>query len=206
MASAKLTTSVRDTLVSRILKYRFSGEVAQLIADRADFANACYEAVYDEPTRKKMASLPKGWLPTDDDLFLRFGAETERVCFNGDGLYGDLSATLEKHPEQVRRPILTKHQNGVVQVFDAGSPIETAFAQLQDRKAALHDRVKDAAAQIRSVVNSVTTTGKLREVWPESAAFLEDFEDVKLNLPMVQVRELNALLDLPVEAEGPANV
>lgn len=202
MASAKLTTTVRDTITSRILRYRFGGDVAQLIADRKAFAESCYDAVYDESTRKKIRSLPKGWLPTDSYMLLRFGTEMDRIHFNGHGNLSGLWALVEKAADELHRPLLAKHtRNAVVAIFDADTEVAAQHAVLLDRRTELCRRVKEAEGQIRSVVNSVTTTGKLREVWPEIGSFLDDFEDVKLSLPAVPVKELNAILDLPVETQ-----
>lgn len=200
MASAKLTTTIRTKIVNRILSHRFGGEIAALIADRAAFAQRCYEDVYDASARRKMDALPRGWLPTDDDITLSFAGSVDRVQFSG-AIYGELNGLAPERTDALRLPVASTHLHNVAQVYEAGEQRAIEHALLVTRRQNLTQAVVDARRQVEAVVNTATTTGKLREIWPESAAFLEDFEDVKLSLPAVPVKTLNEMLDLPVAGE-----
>lgn len=204
MASAKLTTTVRDQIVARLLRHRFSGEAAQLIADRAAFAERVYDAVFAKAQRDRMNALPKGWLPTTSQVTISFGGtgrDSYASLYLSGRDYGVLDSMLDTKPDTIERPVPSIQQQGCLKAFEPTDALSVEHESLCDRAASLKSAIAEARSSIGAVVNSVTTTGKLREAWPEIGTFLDDFEEVKLSLPAVPTRELNALLDLPVDGQ-----
>lgn len=67
---AKLTNWMREAIVNAVVAHRFHDQAVALVAERAAHALRVYDEVYPDATYKRMAALPKGWLP-DVELMLR---------------------------------------------------------------------------------------------------------------------------------------
>ena len=62
------------------------------------------------------------------------------------------------------------------------------------------DRLEESIkANVRACVNSVTTTKKLLEIWPEASELLPSGTGQKANLPAIQTDQLNTMIGLPSE-------
>lgn len=194
--SVRFTSSIRDSIVSAMLRHAFEDEAKALVKRRADLALAVYEDVYSEADRKKMAALPDGWLPSAESISARFGGSYESLRFSG-ALYGDL-ANLAGDVEPLHRRIKETHRHGCSKNFDGSHPIAERHLELDGIQRELLDRVRSAKRQAISVVSSVSTIGRLKEVWPETAPFLARYEKKPPSLPAIPRDDLNHAFRLPV--------
>lgn len=82
----------------------------------------------------------------------------------------------------------------------ADNPLVQRFYDLEARKEALNAKRADLRAQVRAILNSVTTVKALLKAWPEAKELLpENLEEAKAQLPALVVADLNAMIGLPTE-------
>lgn len=196
----KITKFQREQITRDVLKHRF-GEAAQaLVNDRAAFALAIYNDVYSVADRRKIKSLPGGWLCSENGITAQFGASSrdyEDVPFNG-AVYGSIAKMLPERLEAVNKLMAYSHRNGCAKVYEADHAFCETYQSLKSRKADLEREVDAAERQTESAIASVTTFGRLVEIWPEIAPFAERYDNEPAPLPALPTAKLNTLLRLPV--------
>jgi hypothetical protein len=200
MASIRLTTEIREEITVAMLRHKFSAELAELVADRAAFALAVYNDLYKPADRKRIADMPKDWLPTSSDIKYRCGHSYESTPFDG-RFYGGLNSSLPKAKEAakaIHMSFASKHVRTCVSSYDANHKLSIRHTELQARFKDISDRHSTAKSQVKAALARASTTGRLIELWPEVAPFCKPYEAAAPSLPMIRTAALNAMLDLPV--------
>ena len=195
MASERLTTYMRERIVKDMLAYRFKDEIAALAAERGAFALSVYEDIYSATDRRKMAALPKGWLPTVNKIGASFGttgSRYEELPFSGNCL-GELYTSL---PE-VSRPVTDNNRYSCSKSYDGAHPLSARFHELDGKRVSLLEKFKLAKRQAEVAIAAASTTGRLKALWPEVAPFIAHFEKEPPNLPALPVANLNEMFRLP---------
>lgn len=199
MPSVKLNNNLRASLCNALLCHRFSTEFTGLMKERADLAHALWLDLYKPSERATIESLPAGWLPEEANISVRFGPfGFERLFFSGDPC--DLRFLLPggKAPEVVKRRMATRHK-GCAKVYDVGHKLQVRHEALKSAERDFNERFKTARREIDAVIGSITTTGRLKEVWPEAAPFVAPIEKSAPALPAPPIADLNKTLGLPVK-------
>jgi hypothetical protein len=178
--SLKLTQSLRDHIQGAILTNRFSSDEKALEKRQGDLARIIYEDVFDQKTRKKMASLPEGWLSTEDYVRVEIAGQVKSL----------------RLPKPCRFPF--NKRSNVLRVYDARHPIASEYQQYRNDRDDLQKSRTGLAAKLSAVLGSATTVKKLVELWPEAEPFVPK-EPVKASLPAINFSDLNKSLRLPVE-------
>ena len=182
VASYRLTNYDRDKILSRALDAGFEKEAAVLAKRETAIATRCYNAVFSAETRKKIAAVPDGWLPT-----------LERLSFNVGGLH-----ICFKVSELFRVPD-DKRCDRLGTIKDQAT-IDAVNQYLADKKDHT-DRYSRARTQAKAILWSVTTAKKLVEVWPESKPFLQGIGvAAEAKVPAAQITALNKMLGLQAAA------
>lgn len=79
-------------------------------------------------------------------------------------------------------------------------PLVVEFDRLIGVEQDIDKRIEDIRSQVRASLSKFTTVKKLLESWPEVKELLPDqLEEVRPQLPAIQVADLNALIGLPSE-------
>lgn len=199
MPSVRLNTDLRDRLCNALLVHRFSKEFVGLMKDRAALANAIWLDLYKPSERATIESLPAGWMPECPDISVRFGPYGyERLYFNGDTQELRFLLPNGKAPEAVMMRMAAKHK-GCAKVYDTGHKLQVRHAALKDAEKDFHARFKSAQREIAAVIGSVSTTARLKEIWPEAAPFVAPIEKSAPALPAPPIADLNKTLGLPVK-------
>lgn len=204
MSTIRINAELRDGIIANALLQRFAAdrlqiaeqdEKVRLLTKERDQAG--YEAAFSEVDRKRLSAAPQGWFPkstsvkvavedTNEVLEIKF-AEPQRVPYEvHDNRHSTHIASIIKpdHPYMAARNA----------VRDAKAIKEAMDKDLQERERALR-------AKVKAVVESVTTVGRLVEVWPEVQDFLpEVMAGPKGNLPATLISDLNAELGLTQKA------
>ena len=199
MASIRLTTFMRENILKDALAYRFNDDIAALAAERAAFAQALYEDIYSEADRKKMASLPKGWLPEVNQVgadFSTSGQRNEVIPFNGH-MHGPLYVSSEP----VKRRVIERDRYSISKSYEGSHPLAIRYGELYAKEAGLTEAYRAAKNQAHAALAEGSTTGKLKQLWPEIAPFVARFEKEDARLPVVPLANLNEMFRLPVAAE-----
>ena len=84
-------------------------------------------------------------------------------------------------------------------MLPADHPLTVEFESLEAERNRLSDRRDKLKYEVRAIVNSVTTVGRLTAVWPESVELLPPAAAPKARLPAVQIAAINAAIGLPSE-------
>lgn len=203
MSSVRLTNDIRDGVLHRLLLRRFGDQVVELLERQTVLGALVYEAVYDQKARRLMASLPEGWLPSEDELKIKFGSDITHVYWHP---RFDIE-TRRLIPDKYRqvgpshRLVSYAHCSGVAYDFHALHALSVEHHSIQSGMALLKEAVSEVRGRTRSALNTATTVGKLKELWPELEPFLRGYERVEeggRRVPSIPVADLNKALDLPV--------
>lgn len=191
------TKDIRDQSVLDLLRYSFKERVEALYAERAALAQAIYEDTFSAETRKKMQSLPDGWLPEVNSINARLGSDYSSFEFSG-GLYGEINRIAKVGKDQTRR-IPIKLKGGCVASYDATHKLALEHERLNNLRKVLWEEIETAKRAANTAVNAVSTVKRLIEVWPEVDPFASKHSTEKPQLPAVPTAHLNKILGLPVE-------
>lgn len=199
MATTKLTNWMREAIVKAVVQHRFAEPATDIVKRRAALAAKVYDDLYSAADQKKMAALPRGWLPEDSDLHVRFGVGShDHLSFNG-ATYGSVSQVLPNALETVKRRVLADHVRGCVKTYDGAHPMTVEYDAINADQKALAAEIDAAKKQATAAVASASTTKRLTDLWPEIAPFVAKYEDASPPaLPALPTDQLNALFKLPV--------
>lgn len=195
----------RKHLLDDLLLHRFTEEAKDLVRARAAFAEAVYLDVFSIRDREKMMSVPKGWLPQTERIYVKFGegqSNYHGLYFSGLGAMNtDIIGVLpyDWRTEQERRFTIPYDQkDGCSKVYDVGHPLARQMEDLSATSADLKKLIADTKQQVSASLSTFTTFGKLVEEWPEVEPFLKGIAEVPRNLPALPRKKLNQTLGLPV--------
>lgn len=190
----KLTNWHRDAIVREAVEKSF----AQRFADRAQaedvLAREAYGFVIPPHEQRLAAKLPENWLRRD--ACLRFNVEGQRIELDvlGGGL---LVPYLPKGKEGGSPYGYNCNTLGAIPAGDLCDRIQAHALAGEKLKA---DR-KAANSAVKAMVYSVTTIGKLREIWPEGEPFYGSIQsNAPTTLPAIQAAKVNSMLGLPLAA------
>lgn len=83
----------------------------------------------------------------------------------------------------------------------ADDPLVQQFHDICAEEAANSAQKDKVTSSVRAAVNGVTTVAKLLKVWPEAKELLPAYvEEAKVQLPALQVADLNNLVGLPSDS------
>lgn len=195
MTSQRITAGIRDALISAARERKFAEEQAALTARQAameamkleagklnyrDIFKGCWQA---------LETLPDGWLPTGSSV---------RAHVEGGSV-----VNVEFH-QPMPIPSNKTGWGVVAAVIPADSPILrrqqallNAANEWSADEVALRQKERELAARVRGVIESVTTTGRLKEIWPEVVELLPTgSQPAGSMLPAINLKDLNEELGL----------
>jgi len=198
MASQKISAYYRDEIVRNVMAHKFASERIQIEDMKAKLEtlkdkrnDLGYELVYSEKARKQIQSLPKEWLPESNRVRVmvedqgvkevRFGNMRPVPYEDFSGGYSHVTSIVSPESEY----------------FKAEALVEEAKEALRDFRREVGQQEREASSKVLAVVNSVTTTGKLIEVWPEVQQFMPEMAySSSGGVPAEVIGSLNEYLNL----------
>jgi hypothetical protein len=197
-----MTDDLRGQIKSELLKGKFDKDYEPLYVEAAELARNCYDRLFSVKQRSSINDLPEGWLPVHDKIIVKFGySGTQDLHFNG------LSRFLRWRKNDDSKAIATVNMR-YPQRFMYMHPhldlpkddkLTKQFLSIKERNDALKKKEEDLEKEIKSVLYSASTTGKLITVWPEIEPTVKKFApiDRPLNtLPAKVLTNLNEQLGL----------
>lgn len=179
--TVRLTNHMRESIRDALLEHRFAEEEKAVEAAFFEVADKMYNHFFSTKDQELMASLPQGWLPTDNDIHVRLGSSGQ------DFVVPDMSYS--------RRFPYNLHDRW--QSLDDEHPLVEEYKAIRDRKNALRKARTEAKKQVWAVLSTITTANKLLTVWPEAKPFVEKYIDEPApQLPALPIGTLNNLLKL----------
>lgn len=181
--SVRLNRLMRQNIVKSLLENAFGDEESELLKEENALAEAVYQDIYLEEIRDLMAQLPDGFLEEQNHLLADFDTEVCRLRLpEGAFLFA------------------RKDRIGICRGYEKDHPLFEKQRAWADRNKSLRHRSREAERQAWAVLDSVTTTKRLKEVWPEIEPYVRPHENSDKNLPAVPVGQLNTALGLKPRA------
>ncbi len=191
----RLTNSIRDSIIAGVIKHRFEKEEAALSAlkdelDRVSRLNGrkIYDACYSKQQRGILEHAP--------DSFFKHRRDGIRLKVDEGGLF---ETTFGKP-----MPVPYAHESSYTvlavvptSVRDLAGEIDGAREAVDDAKSELRTAKRSAENDLRAALKNFSTVKRVRDEWPELAAFLPKAEPA--SVPAVRIDELNKTLGLPPE-------
>lgn len=92
--------------------------------------------------------------------------------------------------------------SGATAHLRAGDPLIDRYHSLNDKRKEVESKIQTLRATVNGVVNKVSTTKRLLDMWPEAKELLpENLEEAKVNVPALVVADLNAMIGLTSQPE-----
>lgn len=184
---AKLTKYSREAIARRAVAHAFDPRQEELAVAEDALAREAYNVLFPAAEQALVAKVPSNWFRLDACLQFNVGGQRITLNVKGDGL---------PVPYRMKGSEYSGyhcHQLGVIEHGDLCDRIQ-AHAVLVDT---VRQERRQAQRATEQMLDAVTTTGKLKEVWPQGEQFYADYEDRPApSLPAVRVDEVNALLGL----------
>lgn len=184
---AKLTKYSREAIARRAVAHAFDPRQAAL-ADAEDvLAREAYDSIFPKDEQALVAAIPSNWFRLDACLQFNVGGQRITLNVKGDGL------PVPYRMKGSEWGSYGCHQIGTIEHGELCDRIQKHAQTVEDVK---RER-RDALRATENMLNAVTTTGKLKEVWPQGEQFYADYEDRPAPaLPAVRVDEINSILGL----------
>ncbi len=198
MSSVRISAFIRDEIVANVLAHKFAVERATIAEKEGgleflkDERNKLgYEMVFNTAQRKRLNDAPAGWFPESHSV---------RVMVEDAGVQDVKFGKGRLVPYDVHSGGW-QHVSAIVQsddpYFIAEKRVNEAKEELKDLRSALHTEESAARARVFAVLNSVTTTGRLLEVWPEVHQFLPEMVSSSSGgVPAEFIGDLNTFLNI----------
>lgn len=197
--SAKLTNYMREQIAEAVVRHRFNDPALAIVTRRAALAAKVYDDLYSPADQKKMAGLPTGWLPEDNDISVQFGSggNYTQIAFSG-AAYGTIARVLAEPLDRTMRRVASAHVRGCAKSYEPTHPFVAEYEALKADTAALVAEIETAERQAKAAIASASTVRRLIDMWPEIEPFTKDYQDERRpNLPALPTEQLNALFKLP---------
>lgn len=188
MASVRLTNSIRDAIKNKVLKRTFDKLYKSLRKKEHSLAMIIYNNEFSAKEMKLMDNLPTNWLPVRNSFSVKF--EEGTLNYKVYNLLPDNSVNVPYH----------KANYGTFTLIEKESKIEKLAIEYQKEEDEIKSKHAKAIGSVVAILDSVTTVGKLLDVWPEARDFILPYlSKAKCTLPAIQFKEVNKLLNLPPE-------
>lgn len=187
VGSVKLTNFSREAIAKRAVEHSFAAREEAMASESDALAREAYDTLFPLAEQKLVAKIPENWVRLDQCLQFNVGGQAIRLDVKGPGL-----------------PVPYKSKTGDslgygcnrLGVIEPGDLCD----RIQAHALAKHKLTEEKRAALRatqSMLEAVTTVGKLAEVWPEGKDFYIQYVDRPApQLPAVRVQEINQLLGL----------
>lgn len=208
MAATRLTNNIRESLLKKLLERAFKPRCEDFLKRAAAFAVKVHADVFGDDLAKMMA-LPKGWLPTDDDIMVRFGGDNTRLSFRGSLGSGGIPDIFRRcgapGGDNVYLLFTSATHSTTAKVYNARDALSIEYEALINERNDLVEEISKASRTANAAMNSCSSIQKLISVWPEVGDFAKEFlvdGERKALLPDVPRAQLNAILNLPPEEQA----
>lgn len=186
MGSTKLTNFARTCIARRAVEESFGVRKAALEAEADALGREAYDLLYPTTERKLVEKLPSNWVRRDACLRFNVGGHDIVLNLIGEGVPVPYRAKGGDSGYGCNRL-------GVIEPGDLCDRIQAHAITVEKYR----DDRRAAERATRQMLDAVTTTGKLKEVWPEGEPFYADYQDKPVSsLPTVRIQEINQMLGL----------
>ena len=194
MAKTRMTNTDREAIAANIANHKYTPLFAAAETQRKVLAQKIYDDAYDEKTRAWMAQAPEGALVMNNSIQINVAGQRHTVYFGKD----------------VVMPVFNKHAGWgspcVAKAYPAGDETGEAWVAIDTHT--MRDEYQNALGMVGRALAGFRTFEDAAEGWPEASTFIMDRARLRVGntsttLPAVEVKAINAALDLPPETKQP---
>ena len=211
MASTLLTNDMRNGIVARLMKHRYSAEEQTLCDEYAKLMEDAFKYVMGD-AYGKLDDFPEGWFPTQSSDYIEIKGVFCEFASKWDSELVKHVYAIKRDPSRnaswrvvfnksVRVPFNVYHNTPTIM---AGHEVHTRAQDLSMRAHKHIEAYDEAKAKARGILNVFSTVEKLVKQWPEIEPFLPPKASAQAaanTLPAVPVEELNSMFGLPPDLE-----
>lgn len=200
---SRLTTSIRDSLLKKLITRAFQTRVEECLKQQAEFVLSVYlDALKDD--LPKLAGVPKSWIYTSEKFKVVMAHDVVELR-PGIGLsysipHEFIQAGARRNGEAWQMPY--NRRNDAWKVYEAAHPLAQDFTMLTNKRTDLVTEISRASKQASAAMASVSTVKKLISIWPEVEDLAKEYlieGERQAILPAIPRDLLNKMLDLPPE-------
>lgn len=195
-------------ITQALLQHRFKDDVQSLREDARALAHDIAQSRLSDEEKRLIAVVPQSWLCAISGIYVEAPYLRLKLGF-GMNLHVERMALGKV--ETILSPISVGGTwSSQPSIIIGGKPGDDALIEratrISDRLTQLESAIKTARAKTSGTIGQFTTVKKLIEGWPEIEPFARPYLETKtrIQLPAVQLTEMNDLLDLPVDPDGKA--
>jgi len=194
MAKTRMTNADREAIANKVALHKYTPLFEAAEAQRKVLAQKIYDDAYSAEDRAWMAKAPKGALRTDGDIVINVAGRVHAI------------------PLPEGTPIFHTHSRSgwgserVIKAYPAGHEIGEAWVAVAT--STLRDEFRKALGMVQTALAGFRTFEDAAEGWPEASTFIMDRARLRVGntsttLPAVEIKAINAALDLPPETKQP---
>lgn len=212
MPSVRLSNDIRASILTDILTHAFHDKVKKSMDRQIAFVQKVWDQALGK-NKKILEEAPEGFFGTSKMYRIILDNEHDFFSFEqGFDYYGYRDARWWSQTgykfesvKPIRMPSEVMKQQPLMQV-DKGDALYAEYRAIEDERSALADSIAKMRTDANAILQSCSSTSKLKTVWPEITTFVEPYEapKEKKNLPAVNVEPLNEALGLPPETKEAA--
>ena len=195
MAKTYMNDEDKDDIAAAIAAHRYDPEKAKLIAEGIILAQKLYDRKYDADQRTFIDSLADGVLPEDDDIRVACGGQQFDVPFSGRyQSYGSETKVFKR--------VFSRDKGSQWFSLAADDPLAEALCDWRDRYTQCNEDRRTQTRKVRKTLDTWRYFDDANKAWPEASRFIVERWQTRpdyagQNLPAIQLKDLNAALDLP---------
>lgn len=197
MTSIKLTAEIRKSIRERVLKDKYEKRYKDIGVRFKALAENVYNDVYSKKDRDLMASLPKSWLVTSRDIYVRFEGHGsyEILRFSGECGY---QIMRYKSGEILEKLIPAKDRDRCVKVYEPTSKLTVEYSACMVVFRQLGKDFDISNQMLTTTLARFKTLNALKKEWPEITPFTDHIIGTSINnvLPAILMSEINKQLGL----------
>jgi hypothetical protein len=191
MAKTRMTNADREAIATTVAQHKYDPLFKAAADQRKVLAQKIYDDAYSTEDRAWMAQAPEGALLKRKFIEINVAGQRHTVSFGED-----------------EKPVFVNHYNWntFAKAYPAGHELGEAWVAVATDT--LRDEFRNALDMVTRALAGFRTFEDAAEGWPEASTFIMDRARLRVGntsttLPAVEIKAINAALDLPPEDKQP---
>jgi hypothetical protein len=195
---SRLTNNIREQMARKLVQHRYADETKTLVQLNRTLADRAYAHLYTKPVLEAMGTINKA--------FTEVFEKRESIPINAGGYRVSVGGPLRSRWVQfeqgeIKRYTLVSSYASSHNITD--EKLMEEIKDFSDRYRRFDGTCETAFNEAMAVLNTITTTKKLAEAWPEAVPVIGDLApEGERTLPVVQVADINEKFGLPPKTEA----
>lgn len=186
----RLTKGTKECIVNNTVNATMKALRAKLRAEENELAVIVYDAVYPADVQKAMNKLPDTFFSSASCMYADIGGKNRAVVYL---LSSKKISAQDSHGYQLPR----------LEAAEMSDDVKARFAGHEAERKSADTRQRELFAQVKSMVEGISTTEKLAKEWPEGLDFYKEYLDAPARNPLtVSAASINAMIECIVNDDA----